>query len=73
MAPGKYFLVQEAAGAGGTTNLPTPDAMGSIAMAAGAGKVALVNSTTALAEGGCAFHALCKPGTLELSPQAAAS
>src|SRR5437660_11906489 len=25
IAPGKYYLVQEAAGAGGTTNLPTPD------------------------------------------------
>src|SRR4051794_17838449 len=24
--PGKYYLVQEAVGAGGTTNLPTPDA-----------------------------------------------
>src|SRR5262245_214989 len=37
--PGGYYLVQEAAGAGGTTNLPTPDATGAIAMAAGAGKV----------------------------------
>src|SRR5437016_7632795 len=26
IAPGQYYLVQEAAGAGGTTNLPTPDA-----------------------------------------------
>lgn len=43
-----YYLVQEAAGAGGTTNLPTPDAIGTIAMAAGAGKVALVFGTTAL-------------------------
>src|SRR5437588_6675285 len=24
--PGQYYLVQEAAGTGGTTNLPTPDA-----------------------------------------------
>jgi hypothetical protein len=46
--PGQYYLVQEAQGAGGTTNLPTPDAIGPIPMAAGAGKVALVNSTTAL-------------------------
>ena len=30
--PGGYYLVQEAAGAGGTTNLPTPDATGNIAM-----------------------------------------
>jgi hypothetical protein len=48
LAPGQYLLVQEAQGAGGTTNLPTPDATGTIAMAAGAGKVALVNGTTAL-------------------------
>jgi len=48
IAPGKYYLVQEAQGAGGTTALPTPDATGTIAMAAGAGKVALVNTTTAL-------------------------
>lgn len=45
--PGQYYLVQEAAGAGGTVPLPTPDATGSIAMSATAGKVALVpNSTT---------------------------
>ena len=43
-----YYLVQEAVGAGGTANLPTPDATGTISMAAGAGKVALVNNTTAL-------------------------
>ena len=46
--PGGYYLVQEAAGSGGTTNLPTPDASGSIAMSATTGKVALVNGTTAL-------------------------
>src|SRR5262245_53364266 len=46
--PGQYYLVQEAQGAGGTSPLPTPDAIGTIAMAAAAGKVALVNSTTAL-------------------------
>jgi gliding motility-associated-like protein len=38
-----YYLVQEAAGASGTTNLPTPDKTGGIAMAAGAGKVLLAN------------------------------
>jgi fibronectin type 3 domain-containing protein/beta-lactamase superfamily II metal-dependent hydrolase/predicted extracellular nuclease len=48
IAPGKYYLVQEALGAGGTTNLPAPDATGTIALAATAGKVALVNTTTAL-------------------------
>jgi predicted extracellular nuclease len=48
IAPGQYYLVQEAAGAGGTTNLPPPDATGSIAMSATAAKVALVNTTTTL-------------------------
>jgi len=43
-----YYLIQQAAGSGGTTNLPTPDATGTAAMAATAGKVALVNNTTAL-------------------------
>ena len=43
-----FYLVQEAAGTNGTTNLPTPDATGSIPMSAAAGKVALCNSTTAL-------------------------
>jgi len=52
LQPGQYYLVQEAAGTGGTANLPTPDATGSIAMAAGAGKVALVNNTIALS-GAC--------------------
>jgi uncharacterized protein len=52
LQPGQHYLVQEAQGAGGSVNLPTPDATGTIAMAAGAGKVALVNSTTALA-GAC--------------------
>ena len=51
IAPGGYYLVQQAAGAGGTTPLPTPDAIGTIAMAAGAGKVALSSSTTAFS--GC--------------------
>jgi predicted extracellular nuclease len=46
--PGHYYLIQEAVGAGGTTSLPTPDATGTIAMSATDGKVALVNSTTAL-------------------------
>jgi predicted extracellular nuclease len=46
--PGQYYLIQEGPGAGGTVNLPTPDATGNIAMSATAGKVALVNTTTAL-------------------------
>jgi len=46
IAPGGYYLVQEAQGAGGTTPLPTPDAIGTIAMSATAGKVALSSSAT---------------------------
>ena len=48
---GGRYLVQEAAGAGGTTPLPTPDATGSIPMSATAGKVALVTATGTLACG----------------------
>lgn len=48
LQPGQYLLVQEAVGAGGTVSLPTPDASGSIAMSATAGKVALVSGTSAL-------------------------
>jgi len=48
IAPGHYYLVQEGPGAGGTVNLPTPDATGLIAMGATAGKVALVGNTTGL-------------------------
>ncbi|AFZ69081.1 putative extracellular nuclease [Deinococcus peraridilitoris DSM 19664] len=48
VAPGGYYLIQQAAGAGGTESLPAADATGSIAMAASAGKVALVKTTTAL-------------------------
>lgn len=57
LQPGQYYLVQEAQGAGGTANLPTPDATGTIAMSATAGKVALVNSTTVLTGTGCPFGA----------------
>ena len=45
---GETYLVQEAAGTGGTTPLPAPDATGTIAMAGAAGKVALVSNQTAL-------------------------
>jgi hypothetical protein len=52
LLPGQYYLIQEAAGTGGTTALPTPNATGTIAMSGTAGKVALVNNTTAL-NGNC--------------------
>ncbi|HEX5312904.1 ExeM/NucH family extracellular endonuclease [Aquabacterium sp.] len=48
LQPGQYYLIQQAAGTGGTAALPTPDAIGTIAMSGTAGKVALVRSTTAL-------------------------
>jgi len=48
IAPHGFYLVQEAAGTAGTTSLPTPDAVGSIAMGQSNLKVALCNSMTAL-------------------------
>ena len=43
-----YYLIQEAKGTGGTTDLPAPDATGSIAMGATGFKVALSRSTVAI-------------------------
>src|SRR5262245_38786624 len=48
IAPGGFYLVKEAAGAGGTTDLPPSDASGSIAMSATSAKVALVRTSAAL-------------------------
>jgi predicted extracellular nuclease len=48
LQPGQYYLVQQSAGTGGTLDLPAPDATGNIALSATSGKVALVNSATAL-------------------------
>ena len=48
--PGRYYLVQEAAGTNTSLpELPTPNATGSIAMSATAGKVALVTNNENLA------------------------
>src|SRR5687767_12205873 len=44
---GEHYVVREAQGAGGTTDVPS-DVTGTIAMGGTAGKVALVNSTSAL-------------------------
>jgi hypothetical protein len=52
LQPGQYYLVAQGAGANGVNNIPTPDVTGTIAMSATAGKVALVNTTTALS-GSC--------------------
>ncbi|TWI79486.1 putative secreted protein (Por secretion system target) [Lacibacter cauensis] len=51
LAPGQYYLIQQAVGAGGTTALPTPDAIGTIAMSGTAGKVALLNTNTLITSG----------------------
>ncbi|MBN1396584.1 MAG: lamin tail domain-containing protein [Bacteroidetes bacterium] len=48
IAPHGFFLVQEDAGTGGTTDLPSPDAEGVINISAGNGKIALCNTTAAL-------------------------
>lgn len=48
LQPGQYYLIQQAAGTGGTTPLPTPNTTGTIAMSGTAGKIVLVNNTTAL-------------------------
>ena len=53
IAPGHYFLIQEAQGAAGTSDLPAPNASGTITMGSVSGKVALVNSTTALSSFPC--------------------
>lgn len=52
LAPGQYYLIQQAQGSAGTTDLPTPDVIGTIEMSATNCKVALCNSTTALS-GAC--------------------
>src|ERR1700722_8496616 len=39
LQPGQYTLIEESQGAAGTTSLPAPDATGTIAMSATAGKV----------------------------------
>lgn len=49
LGPRQFFLVQEASGGANGAALPAPDATGTIALAATAGKVAVVSSTAALA------------------------
>src|SRR3546814_496540 len=48
IGPGGYYLVKQNDGAGGTQDLPTPDAVGTVSMSGSNGKVALSESTTAL-------------------------
>jgi predicted extracellular nuclease len=58
---GGYYLVREAAGAGGTVDLPTPDATGNIAMGAAAGKVALITNRVFLTCGATTGSCLPNP------------
>ena len=48
LAPGQYYLIQESSGGSNGASLPAADATGTIAMAAGSGKVVLVTNSTAL-------------------------
>jgi uncharacterized protein len=65
LEPGQYFLVQEGAGAGNGVALPAPDLVDAtpIAMAAGAGKVAVAEGTTSLG---------CNGGSTPCTPDQAA-
>lgn len=65
LAPGQYLLVQEASQAAVGSPLPTPDVIDAtpIAMAAGAGKVALTTTTTSLG---------CNGGSTPCNPNALA-
>ena len=65
LQPGQYYLVQQAAGAGGTQPLPMPDATGSISMGGTSGKVALVTNATLLTCGG-ATRCLPNPAIRDL-------
>ena len=48
LLPGQHYLIQEAQGTGGTLNLPTPQAIGTISLSATSGKVALTKTQTLL-------------------------
>ena len=49
---GGYYLIRQAQGTGGSVDLPTPDATGTIPMSGTAGKIALVSNQTTLS-GAC--------------------
>ena len=53
IAPGRYFLVQEAGGTSNGVALPAPDASGAIALGSTSGKVALVAGIQPLATATC--------------------
>src|SRR5919106_2317438 len=49
--PGRYYLIRQAQGAGGTTDIPNANAVGTTPMAAGAGKVVLLTNNTQITAG----------------------
>jgi hypothetical protein len=51
LSAGAYYLVQLAAGEGGSLNLPDADARGGIPMSASAGKLALLSTSRQIAKG----------------------
>ncbi|WP_293933894.1 lamin tail domain-containing protein [Iodobacter sp.] len=48
---GQYYLVQQSTGTGGSVNLPSPEAIGTLLLSASSGKVALVKNNLLLACG----------------------
>lgn len=48
--PGRYYLIAAAQGAGGTQDLPSAQAAGSVNLSATTGKIALVSNSTLLSE-----------------------
>jgi len=48
---GGYYLIQELQGAGNGISLPTPNAIGTLALSAVNGKIALVNNSVVIAQG----------------------
>jgi predicted extracellular nuclease len=59
--PGRYYLIKQAAGTGGTVELPNADAIGTTAMSATAGKVVLVTNNTMIPAG-----TSCPSGVVDL-------
>ena len=66
MEPGQYYLVREAAGTGGTTDLPAHDADDNTAMSGTAGKVALVTNATPIACGATVGSCSALPAVRDL-------
>ena len=63
IAPGAFYLVQESAGTGGTTPLPTPQATRGLFLSATSGTVALASTSEPLT---CTDSASCAAATVDL-------